>query len=376
MKKRLIALLLACMMCIGLAAGGDSGNANTPSGGDSTNSSAPGNNDNQNNDNQGGGETLTVEDVWPSGTTVYVDVPAKAGGGTDLYTRYMTAALTEICNGVNFVVTNYDTSEVGAEHAKNAKPDGLTLTVAACTNMDNYLSGASNVNPTDDMVVVGKLMDGGPQAIIAKPNAPYHNLAELGDYIKNNPGELVVGCALGGTSQIILYNIIASLGDGYADMVNYVQCSSEADKLTQTASGSIDIANCSIPNAQAYEADGKLTILGSVGPKVATLESMSELVGMDLPETFKTTLEQGVDFSWDAGYYVLAPAGTPDNICQAINDVLVKMEDNQGFVDGMNAMASYINTADLATSRADWATEWQDQIGYLDVLGLLVRDVK
>jgi len=367
MKKRMLALLLSGAMCLSLAAcgNGDTGSASkAPEG---SNSSEP----------QGGDEKeLTINDVWPSGTTVNLDVPAKAGGGTDLYTRYMTAALTEMCDGVNFVVTNYDTSEVGSEHAKNAKPDGLTLTVAACTNMDNYLSGASNVNPNDDMVVVGKLMDGGPQAIIAKPGAPYHNLAELGEYIKAHPNELVVGCALGGTSQIILYNIIASLGDGYADMVNYVQCGAEADKLTQTASASIDIANCSIPNAQAYEADGKLTILGTVGPKVATLDTMSELVGLDLPDTFKTTLEQGIDFSWDAGYYVLAPAGTPDNVCQAINSVLVQLKDNQGFIDGMNAMASYINTPDLATARADWAVEWQDQIGYLDALGLLVRDVK
>ena len=367
MKKRLLALLLAGAMCVGLAA---CGNADKPSDSskapEGTTSTAP----------EDGGKELTIEEVWPSGTTVYIDVPAKAGGGTDLYVRYTTAALGEICQGVNFVVTNYDTAEVGAEHTKNAKPDGLTLTATACTSMDNYLSGASNVNPVEDYVVVGKLNDGGPQAIIAKPGAPYHNLKELGDYIKDHPGELVVGCALGGTSQIILRSIIDSLGEGYGDMVNYVQCSSEADKLTQTASGSIDIANCSIPNAQAYEADGKLTILGTVGPKVATLESMSELVGLDLPDTFKTTMEQGIDFSWDAGYYLVAPAGTPDNICQAINSALVQLKDNKSFQDGMNTMATYLNTPDLPTSRADYEKEWKFQIECVDSLGLLARDVK
>ena len=64
---------------------------------------------------------------WKSGDNVYIDVPAKAGGGTDLYTRYLTQALGEVCPGVNFIVTNYDTGEVGMEHVKNAKPDGLTL---------------------------------------------------------------------------------------------------------------------------------------------------------------------------------------------------------------------------------------------------------
>ncbi len=314
------------------------------------------------------GKIETIADVWPDGTTVYIDVPAKAGGGTDLYTRYMTAALGKVLPKVNFVVTNYDTSEVGAEHAKNAKPDGKTLTVAACTNMDNYLSGMSNVNP-NEMTIVGKLMDGGPQAIIAKPGAPYTNLAELGAYINEHPGEVVVGCALGGTSQIILYGIIDAITGGNADAVNYVQCGAEADKLTQTASASIDVANCSIPNAQAYDADGKLTILGTVGPKVATLESMSKLVGIELPATFATTLEQGVEYSWDAGYYVLAPGGMSDEMAKVINDTIVKIGTDPDFIDGMAKMGSYMNVAELSAARADWAAEWEFQNATIDALG-------
>lgn len=314
------------------------------------------------------GKIETIADVWPDGTTVYVDVPAKAGGGTDLFTRYLTAALGKYLPKVNFVVTNYDTAEVGSEHAKNAKPDGKTLTVAACTNMDNYLSGMSNVNP-NEMTIIGKMHDGGPQAIIAKPGAPYTNLVEWGQYINEHPGEVVVGCSLGGTSQIILYSIIDAVTGGNADAVNYVQCASEADKLTQTASASIDIANCSIPNAQAYEADGKLTILGTIGPKVATLDSMSKLVGLDLPETFKTTKEQGIDFSWDAGYYLIGPAGMSDEMAKVINEAMVAACADQEFLDGMGKMASFPNVTDLATTRADWKAEWDFQNQILDSLG-------
>ena len=92
MKKRLLALLLAGAMCVGLAA---CGNADKPSDSskapEGTTSTAP----------EDGGKELTIEEVWPSGTTVYIDVPAKAGGGTDLYVRYTTAALGEICQGVD-----------------------------------------------------------------------------------------------------------------------------------------------------------------------------------------------------------------------------------------------------------------------------------
>lgn len=314
------------------------------------------------------GKVETIADVWPDGTTVYVDVPAKAGGGTDLFTRYLTAALGKYLPKVNFVVTNYDTAEVGAEHAKNAKPDGKTLTVAACTNMDNYLSGMSNVNP-NEMTIIGKMHDGGPQAIIAKPGAPYTNLVEWGQYINEHPGECVVGCSLGGTSQIILYSIIDAVTGGNADAVNYVQCSSEADKLTQTASASIDIANCSIPNAQAYEADGKLTILGTIGPKVATLDSMSKLVGLELPQTFKTTQEQGINFTWDAGYYLIGPAGMSEEMAKVINEAMVAACADQEFLDGMGKMASFPNVPTLETVRADWKAEWEFQNEILTSLG-------
>lgn len=322
----------------------------------------------------GGGKTATsgkietIADVWPDGTTVYIDVPAKAGGGTDLFTRYLTAALGKYLPKVNFVVTNYDTAEVGAEHAKNAKPDGKTLTVAACTNMDNYLSGMSNVNP-NEMTIIGKMHDGGPQAIIAKPDAPYTNLVEWGQYINEHPGEVVVGCSLGGTSQIILYSIIDAVTGGNADAVNYVQCGSEADKLTQTASASIDIANCSIPNAQAYEADGKLTILGTIGPKVATLETMSKLVGLELPQTFLSTVEQGIDFTWNAGYYLIGPAGMSEEMAKVINEAMVAACADQEFLDGMGKMASFPNVTDLATTRADWKAEWDFQNEILTSLG-------
>ena len=372
MKKRWIALLLACMMCVGLAAcsSDDGGNTSNPG---STNSSAPSNNDNQNNDNQGGGEALTLDDVWPQGSTVYFDVPAKAGGGTDLFTRYLTQALQEVCPGVNFVVQNYETSEVGVEHTKNADPDGMTLVANHGGGIVLYMTGASNVSMKDDLKVVGVMNLGGPQAIIAGPNAPYHNLNELGDYIKNNPGEVVIGCALGGTTQMIFVNLVDAL-TGDSSMANYVQCGSEADKLTQTASGSIDIANCSIPNALAYEADGRLTILGTIGPDISTLATMNELLGEELPDTYKSGPEQGIDSAvWNSSYYLMVPASTPDNICEAINSAIMKASEMDSYIEGHKAMATFVGTLDYEESKKTLETEWNFLDTLIDDMGLKVE---
>ena len=321
---------------------------------------------------QGGQSASAKGGAWTSGANVYIDVPAKAGGGTDLYTRYLTQALTEVCPGVNFIVTNYDTGEVGMEHVKNAAPDGLTLGTCHGGAIIQYLCGSSEVNIKDDLKVVGIMNQGGPQAIIAKPGAPYTNFGELADYIKAHPGEVVIGCSLGGTTQVLFTSLIEGL-TGDASLVNYVQCSSEADKLTNVASGAIDIANCTIPNAQSYDADGKLTVLGSLGPKVATLENMREVIGAELDSKFATTLEQGNDTTWDSNYYVMVPKDTPDEICEAINEALMKATEVSSFIDGNNSMATYIAAVDYQGSKDALNTEWQFLDELVTAMGLKVR---
>lgn len=364
MKKRLLALLLAGTMCFSLAAcGSDTGS--TPTQAPSTTSTAP-------DGNGGDNAELTINDVWPSGTTVTVNVPAKAGGGTDLYTRYLTAALGEVCPGVNFVVTNYETSEVGMETTKTAAADGLTLATYHGGAIIQYLTGSSNVNVKDDMKTVGILNQGGPQAIIARPDAPYKNFKELADYAKANPGEVIIGCSLGGTTQMIFTSLMDTL-TGDSSMANYVQCSSEADKLTQTASGSIDIANCSLPNAQAYEADGKLTILGVIGPKVANMDNMRELTGLELSDSFMTAPEQGVDATWDSNYYVGAPAGTPDNVAKVINEAIMKATEVESFVEGNKQMATYTGALNFEESQKALTDEWAFMDQLVTDMGLKTR---
>ncbi len=364
--KKLFAMILAAALVLGLAAcGGSSAPAAT--------TAAPAKSDAAPAPAADAGAAVTSDTVWPDGSTVYIDVPAKAGGGTDLYTRYLTQALGELYPKVNFVVTNYDTTEVGREHAKNADPDGKTLVIHHGGWFLEYCAGSSNVNPKEDFETVGILNMGGPQAIIAKPNAPYKNFKELGEYIAAHPGEVVIGCSLGGASHATLFSIVDSLGEGYTDMVNWVQCGSEADKLTQTASASIDIANCSIPNAQAYEADGKLTILGTLGPSVATLDNMSELVGLQLGDSFKTTKEQGLDVAWDSCYYVWAPKGTPEDVCRAINEAICKATEVQSFIDGNNSMATYIGAVDYDTVQATIEDEWSRMSALSTAMGLNVR---
>jgi tripartite-type tricarboxylate transporter receptor subunit TctC len=317
--------------------------------------------------------SIALADAWKAGDTVYFHVNAKAGGGTDLYTRYLTQALSEVCPGVNFVVNNYETAEVGMATVVNAKPDGYNLGTCHGGAIIQWYTAASNINLKDQSKIVGIMNLGGPQAIIAGPNAPYKNFTELAEFLKANPGYVMIGCSLGGTTQMIFTSFVEAIA-GDKDLAMYVQCASEADKLTNVASGSIDIANCSIPNALSYEADGRLTILGTIGPKMSTIEAMSELLGTELGSQYASGPEQGVESAtWDSNYYVYAPAGTPDEICQAINEAICKASEAASYVEGNKAMATFVAPVNYEDTQAAFNTEWDFLDGLVDGLGLKAR---
>ena len=314
--------------------------------------------------------SLALADAWKAGDTVYFHVNAKAGGGTDLYTRYLTQALGEVCPGVNFVVNNYETGEVGMATVVSAKPDGYNLGTCHGGAIIQWFTGSSNVNLSEQAKIVGIMNLGGPQAIIAGPNAPYKNFTELAQFLKDKPGYVMIGCSLGGTTQMIFTSFVEAIA-GDKDLAMYVQCASEADKLTNVASGSIDIANCSIPNAQSYEADGRLTILGTIGPKMSTIATMSELLGTELGAQYASGPEQGVESAtWDSSYYVYVPAGTPDEICQAINEAICKAAETASYVEGNKAMATFVAPVDYAATQEAFTTEWAFQEGLVEGLGL------
>lgn len=314
--------------------------------------------------------SFAMADAWKAGDTVYVHVNAKAGGGTDLFTRYLTQALSEVCPGVNFVVNNYETGEVGMATVINSKPDGYNLGTCHGGAIVQWFAGSSNINLREQASIAGIMNLGGPQAIIAGPNAPYKNFAELAEFVKANPGQLLIGCSLGGTTQMIFTSFMTAIA-GDPSLATYVQCSNEADKLTNVAAGSIDLANCSIPNALSYEADGRLTVLGTIGPKMSTLAAMNELLGSELPANYASGPEQGVETAtWDSAYYVYGPAGMPEDVLKAVNEALCKAAQTESYIEGNKAMATFVAPIAYEDVQTTFETEWSFMEGLVTDLGL------
>ena len=362
MKKRSFAALLAIALCLSLAACSQAEQTQTTPPATQNPSSPAGN------PTPDAGTPDAAQVSWPDGQDVHFDVPARAGGGNDMMVRFLTTPWSEMIDG-NIVVDNYDTAEVGAQHLKNSAPDGLTLTIVSSITMDNYLTGASEVNPAEDMTVIGKFIAGGPQAIITRADAPFDNLKELAEYAKENPGKLITGVGLGSTSHMCFMNLAKAMGDLE---FNYVQAGAEADKLTNIAGGSLDLANCSMNNAIAYEEDGKIKVLGILG--------ISDELGKDdmtegLGDQYLTTWEQGFyGASWMSGGYICGPAGMDPELVQAINESMQQVKDAEFFVEGMKSMNQIIEFKNVEDSLADFMAEWEMQVALTTELDINVRN--
>ncbi|MBQ9195832.1 MAG: hypothetical protein IJ157_01215 [Clostridia bacterium] len=318
------------------------------------------------------GSVALADEIWAPGKTVFIDVGARAGGGTDLIIRYITQALGELNPGVNFVVNNYDVADVGLAKAAYADPDGLNLSVISVGNVTNYHFGSSNFDPDEIFTVVARVTAGGPQAYVATAGAPYSNFNELVDYIRTGDKKVKIGVNMGAISHLSWLSAFNAIDPELNNLVNYVQSGGEADKLTNIASGSIDLANCSMNNAIAYEADGKLVVLGIIGPEAATREATGALVGAELGEQYANLQEQGYDYSLDVGTYITLPIGTDPAIVEYVSNKLVELNGNETFENGMKTMGQFTEVLGLEETRAAWADEVEEFTGVMRDLNMMV----
>lgn len=179
--------------------------------------------------------------------------------------------------------------------------------------------------------------------------------------------------SLGSTSHFAWLNTFNAIDPELNNMVSYVQSGGEADKLTNIASGSIDLANCSMNNAIAYQQDGKLKVLGTIGPDGADRAAIAKLVGTELGEEYASLPEQDIDYCLNAGAYIVLPAGTDSSIVEAVNAKLMELNGVETYEDGMKTMGQFSRVKNVADSQADFDAEVEEAIEVLNAMDMNTR---
>ena len=245
---------------------------------------------------------------------VKIIVAFTAGSATDIIAR-LTADQFSRSMGQSFIVENKPGAGgiLGTEAAKNAPPDGYTLT--ACPSgpfgINPGIYSKLPYDPIKDFEPISNLVLT-PQAIVVGAQTPYRTLKDFVADAKKKPGEIAYGSlGNGSTSHLTMEAFQQAAGI----KLNHIPFKGGAEAQTQIMGGSFPVMSDTVPGVLAQVKAGKLRPLAVAIPQRSPY----------LPDV-PTFAEQGYKGFESVGWIGLcAPAKTPAAILDKLNAEVKKM---------------------------------------------------
>jgi tripartite-type tricarboxylate transporter receptor subunit TctC len=260
---------------------------------------------------------------YPSGPVTVV-VGFAPGGSADASARFFAQKLGEVF-GQSFIVEN----RVGASgllavaSVAQAPADGRTLLYGSQTNIvvSPIFNPDTPVDPTTDLI--GAVSTGTkPVVLVVDPDLPIHSVDDLIAYARENPNALAYGSGGLGTSPHLSGMTFAQMADIEMRHITY---NGENPGVLDVLGKRLQVMFASSGAVMPHVESGDLRALA-----VTSAERIEYLP--DLPAISEFGLE-GYDVqSWSG---LMAPAGTPDEILQALNDKMqevLAMPETQTFL--------------------------------------------
>ena len=324
MKKKMSVCLAAIMAAAAMTAcGGSAGQKETTAApaAEKTEAAAPA---------ESGKETeaASAETAeWPT-DNITLEVPAKAGGGTDVLVRQFAMAMEGV-TGESFVVVNDDTGNgtVAAETIRNAKPDGTKFLIAN-TGLCGIIASGQYPHRFDEFEMCGLITTPTKEgaAIFVPANSPYQTFEEFEEFVKANPDELVAGVQSNGAGHYTTLLLGKELGTSFT----IVDSGGNADRTTALMGNTIDFSIMNTTGEDQYVKSGDLRCLAILGPEKSDLIPDAPLISDFGYEP--------IDLSMCAT--MLAPKGTDPAVIKAVEAVLEEASKNQDLQDAYQKLGS------------------------------------
>ena len=292
--KKLLSLALACAMCLSLAACG--GDTSTP-----RDTSTP----------AGSGGDSAVE--LPR--NVEVQVPASAGGGTDVVARQITSYISANSDSNMTVMNNTDGGGVVAfETIRTGATDGSDILFFHTTMCIKTATGMYDYSAAEDFKVIGAALPTDPGGYVLVVPAE-SGIDTLDAFIEAaNAGGMNIGVETNGSSHIMSGILAGALG---VDL-EYVEAGSDTEKLTALVGGSIDCALVNANQAKQYVEAGMVNALGCFS---STDEGGRGTILPDVPSFY----EQGYpECVYGTYFFILANPEMDDATAHAIYDLFAE----------------------------------------------------
>ncbi|MCU0919422.1 MAG: tripartite tricarboxylate transporter substrate binding protein [Burkholderiaceae bacterium] len=253
--------------------------------------------------------SLTLAQSYPDHAIRFV-VPYPPGGGTDVIARIVQGKL-QAALGQNIVIDNKGGAggSVGTDIVAKAPPDGYTVLFTLNSHTVNpAIYARLPFDTLKDFEPVGTVASL-PQILVANPQFPANNVAELIAMAKAQPGTLAYA-SVGVGSPGHLAGELFKLRTG--TQMTHVPYRGGGPAVTDVMGGQVPLLWVSIPAAAQFVKTGKLKALG-----VSTLKRSAAFP--DVP----TLQEAGVpDFEVDSWYAMFVPAKTPKAVIDKLNRAL------------------------------------------------------
>jgi tripartite-type tricarboxylate transporter receptor subunit TctC len=234
------------------------------------------------------------------------------GGGSDIMGRLIAPQITEAM-GQPIIVENRAgaAQNVAAEFVARQPADGYTLFMSsAALGVNISLYARLNYDPEKDFAPVAVFATS-PNLLLVNPTFPAKNIAEFIALVKKNPGKYNYSSSGVGSTQHLSGEMLQVMLNS---KIIHVPYKGTSPSMTALAGGEVDFTFCNIPAAQPMLGPGRVKALAITS---ATRSSL-------LPE-LPTMIEGGLPgFVTQTWYGLLAPAGTPRAVVNALNAVVVK----------------------------------------------------
>ena len=278
---------------------------------------------------------------WPS-RPIKIVVAFPPGGLTDAYARMFGEQITAAL-GQPVIVENKPGAGalIGIDAVAKSPADGHTLlmTTSGTVWQNRVLYAKLPYNLDRDLVPIA-LFPSGPLVVGVTEKVPARNMREFIEYARATP------CSMGSYAPGSLPHMVADqLNRTEGTKIQAVHYRGESPMWVDLASGQTQIA------IGSYQAFATVATRG-VRPIGVTGSYRSP----KLPEV-PTIAEQGQPgrlFELEGGLPLMAPAGTPETVLQALSRVAVQGAESERAAKLRETFAIPNKPKNLAATRADW----------------------
>ena len=238
-------------------------------------------------------------------------VPYAPGGGTDILARALAPRVSEAL-GQSLVVENRPGAggNIGADAVAKAAPDGYTLLMGANTIAINAGLGKLPFDPVRDFTPVIMLASA-PMLLVVHPGVNARSASELVALARANPGNLNFSNPGNGTPQHLAEELFKRMA---GVEIQHVVYKGGGPALLDLVAGTTQAAVLTMASVKPFLQNGKLRALAVATAKRS--QAMPEL---------PTIAEAAVPgYAADLWYGIMAPAGTPREAVQRLNDAFAR----------------------------------------------------